>query len=96
MIGEFSAAGITSISRSTASTGTPSTAILPPPTTATGLTLDLPNDAYSPTHDYTDRTAGAIAHAAQIPLATISGWVYHDRSDDGIFNTADRSKASAA
>ena len=25
--------------------------------------------------------------AAQIPLATISGWVYHDRSDDGVFNT---------
>ncbi len=52
----------------------------------TGLTLDLPNDAYTPDHDYTDRTAGAIVHQAQIPLATISGWVYHDRSDDGIFN----------
>ena len=52
----------------------------------TGLTLDLPNDAYAPDHDYTDRTAGAIVHQAQIPLATISGWVYHDRSDDGIFN----------
>jgi protocatechuate 3,4-dioxygenase beta subunit len=52
----------------------------------TGLSLDLPNDKYDPDHDYTDRTAGAIVHAAQIPLATISGWVYHDRSDDGIFN----------
>jgi serine-aspartate repeat-containing protein C/D/E len=51
----------------------------------TGLTLDLPNDAYSPTHDYTDRTAGAVVHAAQIPLATLSGWVYHDQNDDGIF-----------
>jgi serine-aspartate repeat-containing protein C/D/E len=51
---------------------------------ATGETLDLPNDAYTPDHDYSDRTAGAIADAAQIPLATISGWVYHDRSDDGI------------
>lgn len=53
----------------------------------TGLSLNLPNDKYAPDHDYTDRTAGAIAHKAQIPLATISGWVYHDRSDDGIFNT---------
>jgi protocatechuate 3,4-dioxygenase beta subunit len=52
----------------------------------TGLALGLPNDAYSPTHDYTDRTAGAVAHAAQVPLATLSGWVYHDQSDDGAFN----------
>ncbi len=55
--------------------------------TATGETLDLPNDAYTPDHDYSDRTAGAIVDAAQIPLATISGWVYHDRSNDGVFNT---------
>src|SRR5262249_1195060 len=54
----------------------------------TGLTLNLPNDRYTPEHDYTDRPAGAIAHKAQTPLASISGWVYHDRSDDGIFNTA--------
>jgi len=55
--------------------------------TATGLTLDLPNDRYEPNHDYTDRTAGAVVHAAQIPLATISGYVYHDRDDDGIRDT---------
>src|SRR6478735_8687930 len=54
---------------------------------AAGSTLDLPNDKYTTDHDYTDRTAGAVAQAAQIPLATISGWVYHDRSDDGVFNT---------
>ncbi|MEX0613758.1 MAG: SdrD B-like domain-containing protein, partial [Pirellulales bacterium] len=53
---------------------------------ATGLTLPLPNDAYAADHDYTDRTAGAVAHEAQIPLATLSGWVYHDRSDDGVFD----------
>ncbi|WP_425400228.1 SdrD B-like domain-containing protein [Aeoliella sp.] len=53
---------------------------------ATGLELDLPDDIYSTSHDYTDRTAGAVAHAAQIPLATLSGWVYHDRSDDGTFD----------
>jgi protocatechuate 3,4-dioxygenase beta subunit len=53
---------------------------------ATGLVLALPNDTYSPAHDYTDRTAGAVAHAAQVPLATLAGWVYHDRSDDGVFN----------
>jgi protocatechuate 3,4-dioxygenase beta subunit len=51
----------------------------------TGLTLPLPNDAYAPDHDYTDRTAGAVAHAAQIPLATLAGWVYHDRDDNGVF-----------
>ena len=53
---------------------------------ATGLTLNLPNDAYSSDHDFTDRTAGAIADAAQIPLATLSGWVYHDRNNDGMFS----------
>lgn len=53
---------------------------------ATGLTLPLHNDAYSPTHDFTDRTAGAVAYAPQVPLASLSGWVYHDRSNDGVFN----------
>ncbi len=53
---------------------------------ATGLTLNVPNNRYSPDHDFTDRTAGAVVHAPQIPLATLSGWVYHDRSDDGVFN----------
>ncbi len=53
---------------------------------STGVTLDLPNDQYDATHDYTDRTAGAIADAAQIPLATISGWVYHDQDNNGIFD----------
>ena len=53
---------------------------------ATGQTLSLHNDKYSPDHDYTDRTAGAVAHAPQLELATLSGWVYHDRSDDGNFN----------
>jgi protocatechuate 3,4-dioxygenase beta subunit len=51
----------------------------------TGLVLDLPDDAYSDTHDFTDRTAGAVARAEQefIP-ASISGYVYHDRNDDGV------------
>ncbi|MCI0332504.1 MAG: hypothetical protein L0228_04700 [Planctomycetes bacterium] len=53
---------------------------------ATGLQLPLHDDAYSPTHDFTDRTAGAVAYAPQIPLASLSGWVYHDRSNDGVFN----------
>ncbi|HEX3599087.1 MAG TPA: SdrD B-like domain-containing protein, partial [Lacipirellulaceae bacterium] len=53
---------------------------------STGVTLDLPNDQYDPTHDYTDRTAGAIADDAQIPLATISGYVYHDADNNGIFD----------
>ena len=46
----------------------------------------MPNDQYDADHDYTDRTAGAIADEAQIPLATISGWVYHDADNDGIFD----------
>lgn len=54
----------------------------------TGLQLGLPDDAYSNTHDYSDRTAGAVAHQAQIPLARLSGWVYHDRSNDGQFDHA--------
>ncbi|MCC7475043.1 MAG: hypothetical protein IT425_06575, partial [Pirellulales bacterium] len=52
---------------------------------ATGLVLDLPNDIYSSSHDYTDRTAGAVAHAPQIPLASLAGWVYHDQNNDGTF-----------
>jgi len=54
-------------------------------TKETGLTLALPNDQYAPDHDYTDRTAGVVAYAAQIPLASLSGWVYHDQNDDGVF-----------
>jgi protocatechuate 3,4-dioxygenase beta subunit len=53
---------------------------------ATGLTLKLPNDRYTTEHDFTDRTAGAVVYAQQIPLATLSGYVYHDRSDDGVFD----------
>jgi serine-aspartate repeat-containing protein C/D/E len=51
--------------------------------TATGQVLGLPKDAYSTEHDYTDRTAGAVTYAPQVPLATLSGWVYHDRSNEG-------------
>ncbi len=51
--------------------------------TATGLVLNLPNDKYATNHDFSDRTAGAVVYDAQVPLATISGWVYHDRDDDG-------------
>ena len=79
MTGAFSRR-ITSISRSTARIWDAFDGNFAAAQTATGLTLDLPNDAYSPTHDYTDRTAGAVVYAAQIPLATISGWVYHDRT----------------
>ncbi|QDU89881.1 Serine-aspartate repeat-containing protein D precursor [Pirellulimonas nuda] len=62
---------------------------------ATGGSLALPRDSYS-THDVyvnfvsavdkTNRTAGAVAYAPQVPLATLSGYVYHDRSDDGSFD----------
>ncbi len=52
----------------------------------TGVSLALPDDTYSEQQDFRDRTAGAVAHAPQVPLATLSGWVYHDRSDDGLFN----------
>ncbi|MEN1678763.1 MAG: SdrD B-like domain-containing protein [Planctomycetota bacterium] len=63
---------------------------------ATGLEVDLPNDNYEGGFDpgdgaltidnLPDRTAGAVAHAPQTPLASISGYVYHDRSDDGVFD----------
>ncbi len=62
---------------------------------ATGGSLALPLDSYA-THDIyvnfvsavdkTNRTAGAVAYAPQVPLATLSGYVYHDRSDDGVYN----------
>jgi len=52
----------------------------------TELELALPDDAYEATDDKSDRTAGAVAHAALKPLATIAGNVYHDRSDDGVFD----------
>ncbi len=55
--------------------------------TATSLTLNLPNDRFVPNHDFSDRTAGAVVHAPQLKLATIAGWVYHDRDDDGNFDT---------
>ncbi|TWT77035.1 Serine-aspartate repeat-containing protein D precursor [Posidoniimonas polymericola] len=54
--------------------------------TTVGLTLDLPNDRYTVDHDYTDRTAGAVAHAPMLELATLSGFVYHDLNDDGVFD----------
>ena len=46
----------------------------------------LPDDAYAPDDDLTDRTAGAVAHEAQLELARISGYVYHDQDDDGLFD----------
>ncbi len=55
-------------------------------TSSTGITLDLPNDNYFPDRDVSDFTAGAIADAPQIPLATISGYVYHDQDNNGIFD----------
>ncbi len=54
--------------------------------TATGLTLDLPNDRYALADNKIDRTAGAVAYGPQVPLALISGYVYHDRDDDGVFD----------
>jgi protocatechuate 3,4-dioxygenase beta subunit len=84
LVGEFSAPGYVDL-RLTALYWDEFDARFAAASTATGLTLALPNDRYSPNHDYSDRTAGAVAHAAQIPLATLSGWVYHDRNDDGVF-----------
>lgn len=55
---------------------------------ATQLAMQLPQDRFSAERDFADRTAGAVDHAPQIELATLSGWVYHDRSDDGERNEA--------
>ncbi len=54
--------------------------------TATQLTLPLPNDRYELADNKIDRTAGAVAYGPQVPLALISGYVYHDRDDDGVFD----------
>jgi len=49
-----------------------------------GSTLDLPADAFVGPEDQSNRTAGAVAHQPQqIIPATLSGYVYHDRNDDG-------------
>lgn len=96
MTGEFSAEGFVDLTLSgvywDAFDGRRQTA-----ETATSQSLALPLDAYD-THDiYTafvsdtvkvNRTAGAVAHTPQTPLATLSGYVYHDRSDDGSFDRA--------
>ncbi|MEO1495700.1 MAG: SdrD B-like domain-containing protein [Planctomycetota bacterium] len=57
---------------------------------AAGATLDrLPPDAYESADDKSDRTAGAVASAAQLELARLSGHVYHDADDDGVFDTGE-------
>ncbi|MEM6331529.1 MAG: SdrD B-like domain-containing protein, partial [Planctomycetota bacterium] len=56
---------------------------------ATGLQLSLPDDRYEADDDKSDRTAGAVAHAPLLPLASISGHVYHDRSDDGLLDAGE-------
>lgn len=57
---------------------------------ATGQTLDnLPDDKYEANDDKTDRTAGAVAHEKQLELASLSGHVYYDRNDDGVFDSAE-------
>ncbi len=85
MVGEFSAEGFVDLTLNGTYWDAFDANMATAESTAT-LNLDLPNDAYSTERDFTDRTAGAVAHEAQIPLATLSGWVYHDRSDDGVFN----------
>ncbi|MEN0109666.1 MAG: SdrD B-like domain-containing protein, partial [Planctomycetota bacterium] len=52
---------------------------------ATGGELTrLPSDVYEFPTEQPDRTAGAVAHAPQVELARLSGYVYHDRDDDGL------------
>ena len=56
--------------------------------TATSLSLDqLPDDRFEEADNKIDRTAGAVAHAELLELARLSGYVYHDQSDDGIFDS---------
>jgi hypothetical protein len=61
----------------------------------TGLTLDLPNDQYTRIMTTPIARPGVVAQVAQIPLATISGCVYHDRSATGV-STLQTEQASAA
>ncbi|TWT37695.1 Serine-aspartate repeat-containing protein D precursor [Posidoniimonas corsicana] len=57
--------------------------------THVGLGFDLPDDRYDELRDLTDRTAGAVAHAPMLELATLSGFVYHDLNDDGVFDPSE-------
>ncbi|MGL4512003.1 MAG: SdrD B-like domain-containing protein [Lacipirellulaceae bacterium] len=57
---------------------------------AAGLTLaNLPPDRYDEATNRPDRTAGAAANAKQLELARLSGFVYHDRDDDGVFDSGE-------
>jgi protocatechuate 3,4-dioxygenase beta subunit len=49
-----------------------------------GDNYDNPSDPLVPV-----RTAGAVARAPQVELARISGYVYHDKDNDGIFDTTE-------
>ncbi len=49
----------------------------------------LPDDTYETSTNQTDRTAGAVTHEQQLKLASLSGYVYYDRSDDGIFDSGE-------
>ena len=85
LVGDFSAVGYVDLTLTTqfwdAFDGRRATA-----ESATGLELDLPDDAYTSARDFTDRTAGAVAHEPQVELASLSGYVYHDQSNDGTFD----------
>ncbi|TWT90560.1 Serine-aspartate repeat-containing protein D precursor [Pseudobythopirellula maris] len=52
---------------------------------ATTLSLStLPDDRYELVENKIDRSAGAVGHAPQLELPSLSGHVYHDRDDDGV------------
>ncbi|MFV2069390.1 MAG: collagen binding domain-containing protein, partial [Pirellulales bacterium] len=64
---------------------------------ATGRTVRLPSDSYSPDDDLRDRTAGAIAYARQTPLPiTISGTVFADENLDNRQDTDESGIANVA
>lgn len=58
---------------------------------AGGQLTKLPGDNYDDPNDplIPVRTAGAVAHAPQVELARISGYVYHDKDNDGVFDTGE-------
>lgn len=88
LTGEFSAAGFVDLTLTDRYLDFYDAKILAAEET-TQLDIDLPPDNNSVIEEERVRTAGAVAHAPQVKLASISGYVYHDQSDDGTFDESE-------
>ncbi|MEO0529952.1 MAG: SdrD B-like domain-containing protein [Planctomycetota bacterium] len=86
MAGEFSAPGFKDLKLQGQFVDAFDDEFLAAETAAGNELTQLPGDAYdSPAEPQIPvRTAGAVAHAPQVEYARLSGFVYHDRDDDGL------------